>query len=185
MKIILASKSPRRHELIKALEMEWSLSSFDVEETYDPSLKTDEIVKYLALKKAEAYPKALGNDEVLLTADTIVCINNLVLNKPKNEQEAFNMLKLLCGNTHSVYTGVCLKSNNKKKVFAERTEVTCKLLNDQEIRHYISSYQPFDKAGSYGIQDWFGYTAVEKINGCYYNVMGLPVSRIYDELKAF
>jgi septum formation protein len=185
MKIILASKSPRRQELIKALETEYLLTGYDVDESFDDSLHAEEIVKYLARKKAEAYPEALGNDEVLLTADTIVWINNTVLNKPADEEESYRMLKQLCGHTHEVYTGVCLVSNKQKKVFAECTKVTCRNLSDKEIRHYIESYQPFDKAGSYGIQDWFGYTAVEKIEGCYYNVMGLPVSRIYAELKAF
>ncbi len=183
--IVLASKSPRRQQLIKGLELEYRLVAYEIEEHFDPTLSPEKIAMSLAKKKADAYPEAIGNDEVLLTADTIVWINKQVLNKPGNEQEAFNMLKMLCGHTHEVYTGISLKSNQNESVFYECTQVTCKQLSDEEIWHYVQNYQPFDKAGAYGIQDWFGYVAVEKINGCFYNVMGLPVSRIYQELKAF
>jgi septum formation protein len=185
IKIILASKSPRRQELIKGLELPFELVLFDVDESYDESLIKHEIPLFLALKKSEFYTKPLNNNEILLTADTIVWVNNHVLNKPENEQEAFEMLSEIGGTTHEVFTGVCLKSNNKSISFYDRTEVKIKNLTDDEIWYYIHEYKPLDKAGSYGIQDWFGYTAVENINGCFYNVMGLPINKVYDTLKNF
>ena len=180
--IILASKSPRRQELIKGLEIPYEVFTYEVDESFPPQLKSHEIATHLAEKKAMAFPGEIGT-KVLLTADTIVWVNNHVLNKPENEDDAFRMLKTICGTTHEVFTGVCLRSSVKTHTFYERTEVTCKTLTDDNIWHYIKNYKPFDKAGSYGIQDWFGYTAVEKINGCFYNVMGLPVSRVNEELK--
>lgn len=182
-KIILASKSPRRHELIKGLELPFEVVAYEVDETFSNKLIKHEIPVYLANKKAAAYTNELNDNEILLTADTIVWVNNHVLNKPQAEQESFNMLTEICGTTHQVFTGVCLKSNNKTISFFDCSEVTIKNLSDAEIWHYINNYKPFDKAGSYGIQDWFGYTAVQKINGCFYNVMGLPINKIYDELK--
>ena len=183
LKIILASKSPRRQELIKGLKIPFEIALFDVDETYDSSLIKHEIPQFLALKKANFYPEKLNKNEVLLTADTIVWVNNHVLNKPENNQEAFEMLTEICGTTHEVFTGVCLKTENKNISFYDRTEVTIKNLTSDEIWHYINEYKPLDKAGSYGIQDWFGYTAVENINGCFYNVMGLPINKVYDALK--
>jgi septum formation protein len=182
-RIILASKSPRRQELIKGLEAEFEVFTYEVDESFPENLKADAIATYLAEKKADAYPKALKDNEVLLTADTIVWVNNHVLNKPADEQEAFAMLREICGTKHEVFTGVCLKTNQSKEVIFDRSEVFVKNISDDEIWHYIKNYKPFDKAGSYGIQDWFGYTAVEKINGCFYNVMGLPVAKIYYRLK--
>jgi septum formation protein len=184
-KIILASKSPRRQELIKGLEIPFEVITYEVDESFSEDLKKQEIPIYLANKKAAAFPLLLKENEILLTADTVVWVNNHVLNKPESEQECFEMLSEICNNTHEVFTGVCLKSNNKIITLFERSEVTIKLLSSNEIWHYIKNYKPFDKAGSYGIQDWFGYTAVKKINGCFYNVMGLPVSKIYDALKTF
>lgn len=183
-RIILASKSPRRQELIKGLELDYDIHTYEVDESFPEDLKAQEIAVYLAKKKALHFPGEL-NDEILLTADTIVWVNDHVLNKPEDAEDAFRMLRTICGTTHEVYTGVCLRSKNKTHSFYERTEVTCKKLTDEDILHYINRYNPFDKAGSYGIQDWFGYTAVEKINGCFYNVMGLPVSRVNEELKNF
>jgi septum formation protein len=185
LKIILASKSPRRQELIKGLELPFEVITYEVNESFDSTLTKNEIPVYLALKKAEFFPIKLQENEVILTADTIVWVNNHVLNKPENEQEAFEMLSEICGTTHEVFTGVCLKSNNKSITFYDRTEVTIKKLTADEIWHYIDEYKPLDKAGSYGIQDWFGYTAVENINGCFYNVMGLPINKVYDALKNF
>lgn len=182
-KIILASKSPRRQELIKGLELEYELHTYEVDESFPGDLRAGDIASYLARKKALAYPFELKKNEVLLTADTIVWVNDHVLNKPVNEQDSFRMLKTICGTMHEVFTGVCLRTHDKIDTFCERSEVYCKNLSDEDIRHYIRNYKPFDKAGSYGIQDWFGYTAVERISGCFYNVMGLPVSRVYDELK--
>jgi septum formation protein len=184
-KIILASKSPRRQELIKGLQIPFETVLFDVDESYENSLIKHEIPLFLALKKAEFFPNKLMDNEILLTADTVVWVNNHVLNKPENDQEAFKMLSEICGTTHEVFTGVCLKSHDKIISFYERTEVKIKNLSDDEIWHYINQYNPLDKAGSYGIQDWFGYIAVESINGCFYNVMGLPINKVYDNLKNF
>jgi septum formation protein len=183
-KLILASKSPRRQELIKGLELEYEIFTYEVDESFPEELKSSEIVLHLAEKKAKAFPGKL-DDKILLTADTIVWVNDHVLNKPEDANDAYRMLKIICGTTHEVFTGVCLRTKDKTYTFYDRSEVTCKGLTDEEIWHYIHNYKPFDKAGSYGIQDWFGYTAVEKINGCFYNVMGLPVSKLYDELKKF
>lgn len=182
-KIILASKSPRRQELIKGLEYPFEVRTYEVEESFPLELEGEEIALYLAEKKAKAYPLPIGADEVLVTADTIVWVNNHVLNKPETEQEAYDMLKEICGTVHMVYTGVCLRTHNRMIPFYDSSEVFIKQLTDEEIWHYIKHYKPFDRAGSYGIQDWFGYIAVEKINGCFYNVMGLPVSKLYDRLK--
>lgn len=184
-KIILASKSPRRHELIKGLELDYDIHSYDTDESFPPALKAGEIAIHLAEKKAMAYPEQLHDNEILLTADTIVWVNDHVLNKPADATEALHMLREICGTTHEVFTGICLRDQHQIRLFAERSEVTCKAVSDEHLLHYINSYHPFDKAGSYGIQDWFGYTVVEKINGCFYNVMGLPVSRIYKELQSF
>ncbi len=183
MEIILASKSPRRQELVKHLDIPFRLALYEVDESFDASLTPNLIAERLAIKKASFYPEPIKNNEILLTADTIVWVNQKVLNKPQDKQEAMEMLTQICGNTHSVYTGVCLKSANKEVSFAEQTEVTCSNISMKEMENYISKHQPFDKAGSYGIQDWFGLTVVEKIEGCYYNVMGLPVNKIYSTLK--
>jgi septum formation protein len=183
--LILASKSPRRQAMISGLNLPFSIISYEVEEDFNPADLPDEIARKLALKKAQHYPKQLTEGEILLTADTLVFIDNTVLNKPANEQEAYAMLKKICGRTHLVFTGVCLKSKDKEISFSEQSRVRCKNLSDEEIWYYIHKHQPMDKAGSYGIQDWFGYIAVDKIEGCYYNIMGLPLSKIYAELKTF
>jgi septum formation protein len=182
-KIILASKSPRRQELIKGLEFPFEVRTYEVDESFSETLQAQDIALYLAEKKALAFPDIIKENEILLTADTIVWINNHVLNKPESEQEAFNMLSEICGTVHTVYTGVCLRTSTNMISFYEESEVYIKRLTDEEIWYYIKEYKPFDRAGSYGIQDWFGYVAVQKINGCFYNVMGLPVSKLYDELK--
>lgn len=184
-KLILASKSPRRQELIKGINIDFEIFTYEVDESFVADLKAEEIALFLAEKKSNAYPNTLNENEILLTADTIVWINNHVLNKPVDENEAFEMLKEISGTMHEVYTAVCLRSIQKVKIFYERTEVFIKKISDDEIRYYINNFEPFDKAGSYGIQDWFGYTSVEKINGCFYNVMGLPINKLHDELKYF
>jgi septum formation protein len=185
LKLILASKSPRRHELIKGIEVNAEIKTYEVDESFPDQLKAGEIALHLAEKKANAYPDALLEHQILLTADTIVWINNRVLNKPADEKEAFEMLQMLRGAKHEVYTGVCLRSNNQQFIFVECSEVWCRNISDEHIHHYIKQYKPFDKAGSYGIQDWFGYTAVEKINGCFFNVMGLPIGKVYEYLSKF
>jgi len=183
--ILLASKSPRRRELIKGLEFPYEIHTYDTDESFPSHLKGAEIATYLAEKKAMDFPHEIQPGQIVLTADTIVWVNNHVLNKPENEIESLAMLKEICGEKHEVFTGVCLRDNGKHITFAERSEVTCKAVSESHLLHYIEHYKPFDKAGSYGIQDWFGYTVVEKINGCFYNVMGLPVSRVYEEIMKF
>jgi septum formation protein len=183
MEIILASKSPRRQELVKHLDIPFRLALYEVDESFDDTLFPNLIAERLAIKKASFYPEPIKENEVLLTADTIVWVNQKVLNKPQDKNEAMEMLGEICGKKHSVFTGVCLKSANKEVSFAEQTEVTCSSISTNEMEYYITKHQPFDKAGSYGIQDWFGLTVVEKIDGCYYNVMGLPVNKIYATLK--
>lgn len=182
--IILASKSPRRQELIKGLELPFTIKTYEVDESFPEHLKAEAIALYLAEKKADAYPDEIKPNEVLLTSDTIVWINNHVLNKPENADEAFGMLKEICGQMHLVYTAVCLRTNTDKQLFFDETKVYLRNRTDAELWHYINNYKPFDKAGSYGIQDWFGYTAVEKIEGCFYNVMGLPVGLLNEKLKS-
>lgn len=184
MEIILASKSPRRQSLIQGLELPFRVNTYEVDESFPEHLSKHEIAVYLAEKKALAYPQPLNSGEVLLTADTIVWVNNHVLNKPENRVQAYQMLKEITGTHHTVYTGICLRTIATIDSFFEATEVSIKELSDEEIYHYIDTYKPYDRAGSYGIQDWFGYVAVEKINGCFYNVMGLPVHAIYDKLKS-
>ncbi|MCU0442652.1 MAG: Maf family nucleotide pyrophosphatase [Bacteroidia bacterium] len=183
MEIILASKSPRRQALIQGIEVPYRVYTYEVDESFPADLIQNEIAVYLAEKKALAYPEVLKESEVLLTADTIVWVNDHVLNKPANRAEAFQMLKEITGTKHIVFTGICLRTASTLESFYEATEVHVKPLSNDEIYHYIDTYKPYDRAGSYGIQDWFGYVAVERINGCFYNVMGLPVHAIYDKLK--
>ncbi|MCX6188304.1 MAG: Maf family nucleotide pyrophosphatase [Bacteroidetes bacterium] len=182
--IVLGSKSPRRKQLLLECGFEFIVKHFDVEETFPETLKQQEVPLYLSLKKAESYPDAL-NDELLICADTIVCVDEKTINKPAHHEEAFAMLKLLSGRMHEVYTGITLRKGNEYRSFYERTEVYFKPLTSLEIEQYITHFHPYDKAGGYGIQDWIGYIGVEKIVGCYYNVMGLPLSRLYKELLDF
>lgn len=185
-KILLASQSPRRQYLLKELGLEFEIiNKHIVDETYPENLRCEEIPLYLAEKKANSFGEKLDDKNILITADTIVWFNNNVLQKPKDEKEAFYTLKKLSGNVHQVYTGVCLTSNSKQKSFYSKTDVYFKELNDREIGYYIDKYEPFDKAGAYGIQEWIGYIAVEKIEGSFFNVMGLPVQKLYEELKSF
>jgi len=185
-KIILASQSPRRQYLLKELGVEFDI--FDLhctDETFPSYLKCEEIPLYLSEKKAAKYKGKIDNNTILITADTIVWFNNKILQKPKDEKDAFDTLKILSGNVHQVYTGVYLKSKSKEKSFFSKTDVYFKELSDREIGYYIDKYEPFDKAGAYGIQEWIGYIAVEKIEGSFFNVMGLPVQKLYCELNEF
>jgi septum formation protein len=152
-------------------------------EAYPPHLKGGEIASYLADHKSDAYPTSLGEKQVLLTADTVVWLNGSELGKPAGEEEAFEMIKSLSGRTHQVYTGVCLRSVRSRTSFYVGTDVTFAILEPEEVAFYIRKFKPFDKAGGYGIQEWIGTIAVEKIVGSYFNVMGLPVQRVYQELK--
>lgn len=183
-KVILASKSPRRHFLLGELGIDFDIvENHDVAEDYPPNMTPEEIPVYLAKKKATEFSGTLGSDTILITADTIVWCDGRVLNKPEDREDAVRILKRLSGNKHTVYTGVCILSGNKEVSFFAKTDVYFASLTDKEIDHYLKEYKPYDKAGAYGIQEWIGYIGIEKIDGSYFNVMGLPVQKLYRELK--
>jgi len=185
-KIILASKSPRRRYLLKELGVNFEVCDLDNDETYPIHLVKDEIADYLASAKAMAFPETkLQANTLVITADTIVWHQKRNLGKPKDRPEAYEMLKCLSGDKHTVITGVCLRTLNKLKTFTAATDVWFKILSDEEIYHYIDNYSPYDKAGSYGIQEWIGYIGIKGIRGSYFNVMGLPVQKLYEELLKF
>ncbi len=184
-KIVLASNSPRRKELLAGLGLDFTVRvSVDVDESYaETHLHATEIAAYLATKKYEANRHTMANDELLITADTVVIVDDEVLGKPMSELDARRMLTLISGRTHQVITGVCLATKNKCKTFSVTTDVTFKDLSSEEIDYYIQNYHPMDKAGAYGIQEWIGYVGVTELRGSYYNVMGLPIQRIYQEMS--
>lgn len=183
MKIVLASNSPRRRELLKGLDVDFSIEVIDgIKEDFPPGLAVDKIPAYIAKEKAAAYK--VSTDEVLITADTIVVLGDKIMGKPKNADDARQMLHELSGRTHHVVTGVCLTTTEGQTAFSETTAVSFRSLSDKEIDYYISHYHPFDKAGAYGVQEWIGYVGVTKIDGSFYNVMGLPVERVYEALEA-
>ncbi|HXC04865.1 MAG TPA: Maf family nucleotide pyrophosphatase [Bacteroidia bacterium] len=184
-KIILASKSPRRQHLLRELGLSFEIRTKDTDETFPEQLKAEQIPLYLAHKKAEALKVDLKDGELLITADTIVWINNQVLNKPVDHADATRMLRILSGNMHQVFTGVCLTSVEKTVAFYGETKVYFKDLTDTEIDHYIRHSKPFDKAGAYGAQDWIGLVGVRRMEGTYFNVMGLPMFELYTELQKF
>ncbi|HIP31615.1 MAG TPA: septum formation protein Maf [Crocinitomicaceae bacterium] len=184
-KIILGSKSPRRQELIKELGFPFEIRTKEVEENYPDNLPALEVAGYLAKLKAAPLIDSLQDGEILLTSDTVVLHQKKILGKPKNKEEAFYMLRSLSGNSHEVITGVNLVSKNKEYNFSTSTTVYFSELSDEQIHYYIDNYQPFDKAGSYGIQEWIGMVGIEKIEGCFYNVMGLPVHELYKTLLNF
>jgi len=184
-KIILASQSPRRHYLLKEIGLEFEIKSKGfVDESYPEELEEEGIPLYIAQKKAEVFDD-LEKDEILITADTIVWLNGKLLQKPVDTEDAFKILKELSGNCHQVYTGVCIRTTEKELAFTARTDVYFKKLTYAEIDYYINNFQPMDKAGAYGIQEWIGYIGVEKINGSFFNVMGLPIQKLYTELDNF
>ncbi|MBI3136928.1 MAG: septum formation protein Maf [Bacteroidetes bacterium] len=184
-KIILASKSPRRHELLKGLGLEFEVRIKEIEENYPAEMNAEDVPAYLAEKKAAEFLNEMQPDEIIITSDTIVIHNGKILEKPKSVQEAQIMLHTLADSEHLVVTGVCIRSKEKKVVFSEHTRVEFSPLTAYEIDFYIEKYKPFDKAGSYGAQDWIGFVAIKKLTGSYFNVMGLPVHRVYEELKKF
>ena len=184
--IILASNSPRRKELLAGLDLDYEVKVLpDIEENYPKDLPTPEIPVYIAAEKAAAYQSMMKADDLIITADTVVVLGDEVLGKPADLNDARNMLRKLSGQTHQVITGVCLMTQKKQRQFAVTTDVTFKELTDEEIDYYVETYKPLDKAGAYGIQEWIGYIGVTGLNGSYFNVMGLPVQRIYNELKVF
>ena len=181
--IVLGSQSPRRNELLKGLNLDFTVEVIDVEENYPKSIVGVDIPMYLAEKKAKAYISQMKDNTLLITADTIVWHEGKVLGKPVDENDARKMLQTLSGKTHQVITGVCISTLKHKKIFHVISEVRFSRLSPIEIDYYLENYQPYDKAGSYGVQEWIGYVGVEHINGSYFNVMGLPVQRLYNELK--
>jgi septum formation protein len=180
--ILLASNSPRRKELLSGLGIQFEVRVKEVHEDFPEHLQREQVAEFLASHKADAYIADL-QDEVLITADTIVCLGERILNKPGNDSEAFEMLRALSGTHHEVITGVCILTKNSKTIFHDVTKVYFKELSNEEILYYIEHYQPFDKAGAYGIQEWIGKIGIEKIEGSYFNVVGLPVQKLYTYLK--
>lgn len=180
---MLASKSPRRQMLMRELGLPIEVRTLDTDESFNRSLKREAVAKYLAEKKAEALRHTLADHEVLITGDTIVCLEDEILNKPEDAEEAAAMLRKLSGATHTVFTGVCIISGDTKKIFHGATDVTFAALTDEEIEHYIHSCAPFDKAGAYGAQDFIGYVGIIDMQGSFYNVMGFPMHLIYEALK--
>ena len=181
-KLILASNSPRRKELLAGLGVPFEVRVLqDIDEHYPENLPVNEVARYIAKEKADAYRRIVAADELIITADTVVIVGDEILGKPMDEADAVRMLRLLSGRTHQVTTGVCLLTAEKERCFDVTTDVTFKTLTDEEIHYYVNRYRPFDKAGAYGIQEWIGYIGVTGLNGSYYNVMGLPVQRIYQE----
>ena len=184
--IILASKSPRRQQLLLDMGIDFRVILKEVEETYPEDMPIDEIPAYLAKLKADAFTNdELNDNSIIITADTIVCIDKKVLGKPLDKEHAFEMIRYISGRKHEVITGVCLKSKTKYKTFSAFSDVYFRELTDEEINYYIDKYHPFDKAGAYGIQEWIGYVGIEKIEGSYFNVMGLPTQKLYLELNKF
>ncbi len=183
-KVVLASNSPRRRELLSGLGINYEVRTLPgIEEAYPDTLEQEEIPLYIARGKAAAYKLSMQANEQIITADTIVWLDGAVLGKPEDEEDACRMLRALSGKTHRVITGVCLTTSAFQKCFSTVTDVTFSELTDEEIRYYVERYSPMDKAGAYGIQEWIGFVGVKSINGSYFNVMGLPIQRLYKELS--
>lgn len=183
--IILASKSPRRHDLLKGLGIDFEIRTKDVDESFSEDLKGAAIPEFLARKKADAFRSEMAGNELVITSDTVVCLGDSVFNKPETEDEAVEMIATLSGKSHEVITGICLTTVSKQTVFSDVTKVYFAQLDNAEIEWYVKHYKPYDKAGAYGIQEWIGYIGIEKIEGSFYNVMGLPTQKLYVELKQF
>ena len=183
-KVVLASNSPRRKELLSGLGIQYEVKTLpDIDESFPEGLDGVEIPAYIARAKADAYRALMKSDELIITADTIVWLEGEVMGKPSDAEDARRMLRALSGQTHQVITGVCLTTAETQKAFSTVTDVTFCCLSEEEITYYVEHYQPMDKAGSYGIQEWIGFVGVESISGSYFNVMGLPIQRLYTELK--
>ena len=186
LEVVLASASPRRHALLKGLDIPCKvIVPADIPESFPESMPIRDIPEYLAKEKADANIHQISDSQVLLTADTVVLLGNRLIQKPANREEAVEMLKALSGKEHEVLTGVCLRSAQKEVCFTSETLVHFSPLTTQEIHYYLDTYKPYDKAGAYGIQEWIGYVAIEHIEGSFYNVMGLPIHQVYSSLKAF
>ncbi len=183
-KLLLASQSPRRKQLLEGLGVKFQVKTVPVDEDYPGDMSPEGVAAYLAAKKAMAYQASLGKNEWVLTADTVVVVDGKILNKPKDRSEAMEMLGLLSGKMHRVITGVCLANTLKSITKSDQTKVYFRHLTEDEIANYVDRFQPFDKAGAYGIQEWIGYIGVEKIDGSFYTVMGLPLHLVYQMLKS-
>ena len=182
-KLILASASPRRQQLMKDAGFTFEVRWKNVEEKYPQELHWENVPEYLSKVKASAFREELKADEVLITADTVVCIHDRILGKPADRKEAISMLQELSGNRHLVVTGVSVTTRTEQLSFSSRTDVFFKRLSNEEIEFYVDTYKPFDKAGAYGIQEWIGYIGIERIEGSFYNVMGLPIQKLYETLR--
>ena len=183
-KVVLASNSPRRKELLSGLGIDYEVKTLpDIDESFPGGLSEVETATYIARAKADVYRDIMQSDELIITADTIVWLDGEVMGKPVDGEDARRMLRALSGKTHQVITGVCLTTIDRQKAFATVTDVTFCHLSEEEIDYYVERYRPMDKAGSYGIQEWIGFVGVESISGSYFNVMGLPIQRLYTELK--
>lgn len=182
-KVILASNSPRRKELLAGLRVDYEVRTLpDVDESYPETLQGADIPLYIAKEKANAYQAMIQPDELMITADTIVWLDSKVLGKPEDREDALQMLRKMSGRTHEVFTGVCITTTEWQRSFTAQTEVRFSVLSEEEIAFYVDKFQPMDKAGAYGVQEWIGFIGVENISGSYYNIMGLPVQRLYREL---
>lgn len=184
-RIVLASNSPRRKELLTRLGIPFEVRVMqDIDESYPETIPVNEVALHIAGKKADAYREVMGEDELIITADTVVIVGEEILGKPTDAADAARMLRALSGRTHQVTTGVCMVARDQDRRFSVTTDVTFKQLTPEEISYYIDTFKPYDKAGAYGIQEWIGCIGVTGLNGSYYNVMGLPIQRIYQVLKA-
>ena len=183
-RLILASQSPRRRQLLADAGIEFELAPrFECEESFPDDMPADEVAEYLSRLKSEAYPEPLGEKDILLTADTVVIAHSRILGKPADRAEAIAMISMLSGCEHDVVTGVTLRTAAHTHSFSVKSKVRFRALDEEEIAYYVDTYRPFDKAGAYGIQEWIGYVGIESLDGSFYNVMGLPVQRLYCELK--
>lgn len=184
-KIILASSSPRRKKILDDLGFCFSVKKTNIDESYPEGLNVNHVAEYLAVKKAAFFNGSVADNEFILTADTVVVLDNKILGKPKDKPEAVEMLKSLSGRAHKVITGVCLLTKEKEHAFSASTDVYFKELSEKEINYYVDKYKPYDKAGAYGIQEWIGFIGIERIDGSYFNVVGLPIQRLYTEIMKF
>ena len=184
-KLILASSSPRRHQLLCDAGFKFEVKLKHTEEIWPKELEPEKVPEYLACLKADSFKEELNPGELLITADTVVCLEGRILGKPGNREQAIDMLRQLSGRRHTVITGVCLTSIERRKSFAASTDVFFKDLSDEEITCYVDNCKPYDKAGAYGIQEWIGYIGIKRIEGSFYNVMGLPVQQLYEMLNHF
>lgn len=185
-RLILASRSPRRRELLAGCDLHFEIAEgYEVEEIYPETLAAEKVPEYLSGVKADGYPYPLAEGDILITADTVVISRGRILGKPHSREEAMEMIRELSGRTHLVVTGVSLRDNRRSVSFSAESKVSFRALSDEEIAYYVDTYKPFDKAGAYGIQEWIGRTAIESIEGSFYNVMGLPVAALYKHLTSF